>query len=124
MALMEHDMNKIREEALKELARRNYIDYFYYANNCTFEPLRHQRYIAPYLQRISDGERLFIIVELPPQHGKSTFITESFPSYYLMKNPDKLAMVVSYSEELYKKFGRKNREKFRTFSKELFFLFF
>ena len=42
MALMEHDMNKIREEALKELARRNYIDYFYYANNCTFEPLRHQ----------------------------------------------------------------------------------
>ncbi|MDM7659498.1 phage terminase large subunit [Lactococcus lactis] len=120
MALMEHDMNKIREEALKELARRNYIDYFYYANNCTFVPLRHQRYIAPYLQRISDGERLFIIVELPPQHGKSTFITESFPSYYLMKNPDKLAMVVSYSEELYKKFGRKNREKFRTFSKELF----
>ncbi|NHI75207.1 hypothetical protein EA794_04330 [Lactococcus petauri] len=114
------DKATLREEALKELARRNYLDYFYYANNCTFLPLRHQKYIAPYLQRISEGERLFMIVELPPQHGKSTFITEAFPSYYLMKNPDKLAMVVSYSEELYKKFGRKNREKFRSFSKELF----
>ena len=37
-----------------------------------------------------------------------------------MKNPDKLAMVVSYSEELFKKFGRKNREKFRLYSDELF----
>ena len=80
----------------------------------------HQNYVAPYLQRIAEGERLFIIVELPPQHGKSTFITETFPAYYLMKNPDKLAMVVSYSEELFKKFGRKNREKFRLYSDELF----
>lgn len=59
-------------------------------------------------------------MELPPQHGKSTFITETFPTYYLMKNPDRLAMVVSYSEDLYKKFGRKNREKFREYSEVLF----
>ena len=59
-------------------------------------------------------------MELPPQHGKSTFITETFPAFFLCKNPDKLAMVVSYSEELYKKFGRKNREKFRLYSDELF----
>ena len=72
------------------------------------------------MDRIANRERLFIIVELPPQHGKSTFITETFPAYFLCKNPDKLAMVVSYSEELYKKFGRKNREKFRLYSDELF----
>ncbi len=72
------------------------------------------------MDRISDGEQLFIIVELPPQHGKSTYITETFPTFYLAKNPDKLAMVVSYSEELYKKFGRKNRELFRLYSDALF----
>lgn len=120
MATIQRDLNKIREEAKKELARRNYSDFFSYAHGGIYEPLRHQKYIAPYLQRIADGERLFIVVELPPQHGKSTFITETFPSYYLMKNPDKLAMVVSYSEELYKKFGRKNREKFRMYSDPLF----
>lgn len=114
------DQSTIKAEAMKELARRNYADYFYYVHGCQFRPLRHQLYIAPYLQRIADGERLFIIVELPPQHGKSTFITETFPAYYLKKNPDKLAMVVSYSEELFKKFGRKNREKFRMYSEDLF----
>lgn len=114
------DLELIKEESRKELARRNYIDYFQRAHGYVHKPLRHQKHIAPYLQRIADGERLFIIVELPPQHGKSTFITETFPSYYLGKNPDKLAMVVSYSEELYKKFGRKNREKFRAYAEELF----
>ncbi len=110
----------VKKEARKELARRNYLDYFRHAHDYQYEAMRHQRYIAPYLQRIANGEQLFVIVELPPQHGKSTFITETFPSYYLMKNPDRLAMVVSYSEELYKKFGRKNREKFRMYSDELF----
>lgn len=114
------DLKMIAEEAKKELARRNYADFFSYAHGGRYNPLRHQIYIAPYLQRIAEGERLFIIVELPPQHGKSTFITETFPSYYLMKNPDRLVMVVSYSEDLYKKFGRKNREKFREYSESLF----
>lgn len=120
MAQKQHDLEAIAEEAKKELARRNYADFFSYAHGGMYDPLRHQTYIAPYLQRIADGERLFIIVELPPQHGKSTFITETFPSYYLMKNPDRLVMVVSYSEDLYKKFGRKNREKFREYSEPLF----
>lgn len=114
------DLETIRKESLKELARRNFADFFFYTHGCTFKPLRHQLYISPYLDRIANRERLFIIVELPPQHGKSTFITETFPAYFLCKNPDKLAMVVSYSEELYKKFGRKNREKFRLYSDELF----
>lgn len=114
------DLEKIRKESLKELARRNYADFFFYTHGCTLKPLRHQLHISPYLDRIANREQLFIIVELPPQHGKSTFITETFPAYYLCKNPDKLAMVVSYSEELYKKFGRKNREKFRLYSDELF----
>lgn len=114
------DIEKIREEALKELARKNYADFFYYAHDCQYRLLRHQKYIADRLQSIVDGEQKFFIIEIPPQHGKSTVITETFPAYYLMRHPDKLAMVVSYSEELYKKFGRKNREKFRRFSKELF----
>lgn len=114
------ELEVIRKESLKELARRNFADFFFYTHGCTFKPLRHQLYISPYLDRIANRERLFIIVELPPQHGKSTFITETFPAFFLCKNPDKLAMVVSYSEELYKKFGRKNREKFRLYSDELF----
>ncbi|MGH2143897.1 terminase large subunit domain-containing protein, partial [Enterococcus faecalis] len=66
------------------------------------------------------GEQKYYIIEIPPQHGKSTVITETFPAYYLMRHPDSLVMVVSYSKELFQKFGRKNREKFRLFSDQLF----
>lgn len=108
----------IAEAAKKELASRYYIDYFEYTNDV--KALRHQKCIAPYLQEIAEGKQHFLIVELPPQHGKSTVITESFPSFYLGKNPDHQAMSVSYSEDLFKKFGRKNRDKFRLYSKDLF----
>ena len=114
------DKKTLLAEVQKEQARRKFLNYFQYANDFRLKPLRHQEYIAPYLDRIANGEKLFLIVEIPPQHGKSAFITETFPSYFLGKNPDKLAMVVSYSEELYKKFGRKNREKFRQNSSALF----
>lgn len=70
--------------------------------------------------KIIDGEQKYYIIEIPPQHGKSTVITETFPAYYLMRHPDSLVMVVSYSKELFQKFGRKNREKFRLFSEQLF----
>lgn len=69
--------------------------------------MRHQKLIADKLQKIIDGEQKHYIIEIPPQHGKSTVITETFPAYFLMRNPDKLAMVVSYSEELLRNSGVK-----------------
>lgn len=114
------DLNRIKENALKELARRSYADFFVLSHDRQYQLLRHQQYITDKLQLIINGEKKFYIVEIPPQHGKSVSITETFPAYYLMKYPDRLAMVASYSEELYKKFGRKNREKFRHFSSDLF----
>lgn len=67
--------------------------------------------------KIIDGEQKYYIIEIPPQHGKSTVITETFPAYYLMRHPDSLVMVVSYSKELFQKFGRKTAKSsacFRT----------
>lgn len=120
MELSQTQLEEIAEIALIELAKRNYSDFFYLSHGKQYDLLRHQKYITDKLQLIIDGEQKYYIIEIPPQHGKSTVITETFPAYYLMRNPDSLAMVVSYSEELYKKFGRKNREKFRLFSDSLF----
>lgn len=114
------NMKEVADNALKELAKRYYSDFFYLAHGKQYKLLRHQLLISNKLQEIIDGQQRFYIIEIPPQHGKSTVITETFPAYYLMRNPDKLAMVVSYSEELFKKFGRKNREKFRLQANELF----
>ncbi|MBC6311986.1 phage terminase large subunit [Listeria immobilis] len=116
----ELDREYLYDEAIREIARREFAEFFYLSHGKRYNLLRHQKLIAEKLQKIIDGEQKHYIIEIPPQHGKSTVITETFPAYFLMRNPDKLAMVVSYSEELFKKFGRKNREKFRMYANNLF----
>ncbi len=116
----QEQLDALANAALEELARRNYSDFFYLSHGKQWDLLRHQKYITDRLQKIIDGEQKYYIIEIPPQHGKSTVITETFPAYYLMRHPDSLVMVVSYSKELFQKFGRKNREKFRLFSDQLF----
>lgn len=93
------------------LAKRNYRDYLVYAHKGRYRHFRHTLLIANELQRIADGESRFVIIELPPRHGKSLSGTESFPSFYLAKNPDKRVIATSYSDSLARKFGRLNRDK-------------
>lgn len=61
-----------------------------------------------------------MILNLPPQTGKSTSVTESLPSWYLGKNPDKSAIVLAYGDDLAQRFGRRNKEKIERFG-NLFF---
>ncbi|WP_369354096.1 terminase large subunit domain-containing protein [Lysinibacillus capsici] len=75
--------------------------------------------ICDVLQRVVDGEQLSILIEMPPRHGKSMTVTESFPSFYSGENPDKRVIAAAYSDGLETNFGRLNRNKFK-FSHDLF----
>ena len=55
-----------------------------------------------------------ILVNMPPRHGKSTFATELFPSYYIARKAYREIMSVSYNAELAKTFGRNVREYTRS----------
>lgn len=115
MVLNEQQRRKLAYYAKVELANRSYEDYFKLANSAHVPPAEifpHTHYICEHLQKIVDGERRFYIVEMPPQTGKSMTITETFPSYYLIKNPDKHVMLAAYSDSLTKGFGIKNLTKF------------
>lgn len=79
-----------------ELARRSYEYYFMLSHENKYSMYPHVKMLCDYMQRIIDGEQLFLCVEMPPRHGKSATITETFPSYYLMKNPDKEVMLSAY----------------------------
>ena len=105
--------------ARQALARRFYADYFMLANP-SMRMYKHTQYIADKLQKIIDGEQHFYIISMPPQHGKSLTITKTFPSYYLMQNPDKHAMIVAYSQDLYSQFATSNRRAFSDLSGDLF----
>lgn len=107
-------------EAEKELARRNYRDYVEYVHHGHYEHYRHTELICEHLQEIADGKQKYILIEMPPRHGKSMTVTESFPSYYLMRNPLKRVIAAAYSDGLATKFGRLNRNKFNEFAHDLF----
>jgi len=118
--ISDEQLDALACEASKELSRQFYRDYVEFVHNGHYEHYRHTELICEVLQRIADGEQLSMLIEMPPRHGKSMTVTESFPSYYLMKNPDKRVIAAAYSDGLAKKFGRLNRNKFNEYANELF----
>lgn len=109
--LIASEKNALALAAREELAWQNYEDYFKLANP-GMKMYPHVKLICNKLQKIADGEQHFYIISMPPQHGKSLTITKTFPSYYLMKYPDKHSMVVAYSHDLSSDFATSNRRNF------------
>ncbi|MGW7919180.1 phage terminase large subunit [Staphylococcus xylosus] len=110
----------VQENAQLQLARLHYRYYLRLVHHGNYEPLKHTELIANELQKIIDGEQKHIIIEMPPRHGKSMSVTETFPSYYLGKYPDKKVITAAYSDGLSRGFGRLNRNKFAEFSTSVF----
>ncbi|MFC2948546.1 phage terminase large subunit [Virgibacillus sediminis] len=106
--------------ARDELARRSFRDFVVRVHRGNYKHFRHTQYIAERLEPIANGQQKHIIIEMPPRHGKSMTVTESFPSYFLSKNPDKRVIAASYSDSLARKFGRLNREKVNEYGGPLF----
>ena len=52
-----------------------------------------------------------LVIETPPQHGKSMTVTETLPSWYLGKNPMNSVIIASYNKDFADKFCRRNKEK-------------
>lgn len=122
------DKELIRQELRKELARREYIEYCTYVHGDLFIVGKAQGFIAQKINSLmadelltEDGQPVKILcLSMPPQHGKSVLITQTFPSYYFMKHPDDKTIIISYGDDLARLFGRKNKEKIKEFGAELF----
>lgn len=94
------------ERDFRELAKTRYKYYRHYINP-KFKDGRHHAILAYELEQIE----LFIrtrgkegngrlIVELPPQHGKTTDIARIFPSWVIGRNPNTHVGIVSYGANL------------------------
>jgi predicted phage terminase large subunit-like protein len=110
----------IAKLAKEELARRSFGDYVVHVHRGNYKHFRHTEFICEHLEPIANGEQKFIMIEMPPRHGKSMTVTESFPSYFIAKNPDKRVIAASYADSLARKFGRLNRQKIEEYGKTLF----
>ena len=109
---------------LEELSRRDYGEYVEYVHNGRYKHGRFTRYLTREIQDFvfTDYGHAYdiLILTVPPQHGKSTTITETLPSYYLGKNPYGRVIEISYNDQFATKFIRRNKEKIAEYCKDIF----
>jgi predicted phage terminase large subunit-like protein len=99
MKINQHDYNAI----VRDLCQRDFHEYRKEINGKKFKDGWWQREIDYKLQRFYErliaGERPKLVVQAPPQHGKSA-ITNDFISWVAGKNPDFRTIYTSFSERL------------------------
>ena len=119
-------MNKavMAELARRELARRNYEQYLSLVQGPQWVRTGLSQYLSRKIQAFLEAETGhaydILLIETPPQHGKSMTVTESVPSWYLGKHPEARIIMASYNEGFAERFLRRNKEKIRRFGKNLF----
>lgn len=115
----------------RELAKRHYYDYVRYTHGRIYKYTRHGEYICNILNDAIEKRKAMIRGEIPvktqylmftvpPQHGKSMHITETFPSYFLGQFPEEGCIEVSYNDTFAAKFGSRNKDKITEYGEELF----
>ena len=115
-------------EALTTLAINDYYAYTFLAQNegidLSKDPPRyvptklHQflcKTIWEFVEEETGNPYDILLLSVPPQHGKSLTVTETFPSFYLGHYPEKRVIEVSYGSDFAKRFGRANKQKVEQF---------
>ena len=109
---------------LKTQARKNLIDFAQVLDR-GYQANWHHKLIANKLQeayhKVLRGERVRIIIEVPPRHGKSDISTIKFPAWVLGKNPELPVIVVAYAQDLANDFGLATKDLVNTNNYKLVF---
>lgn len=71
---------------------------------------RHLRFLESNLMDLTSSPNTNVIVNLPPRHGKSEYISKYFPLWYLKQNIDKRIILVSYQKSIASGWSRKIRD--------------
>jgi len=74
----------------------------------------HHRRIADVFGAVARGEKLRVIINIAPRHGKSETSSFLFPSWFLGKFPEKKVIMASHTAELAVSFGRRVRNLMAT----------
>ena len=114
----------LAELARGELARRYYSEYLAYAYGDSWIRTRLSSFLARKIQSFIETDTGhaydILIIECPPQHGKSMTVSESLPSWYLGRHPTENIILASYDSDFAERFCRKNKEKIKSCGRNLF----
>lgn len=114
----------LQELARRELARRDYGEYLALSQGRGWIRTALSVFLARELQAFLETDTGhaydILVIQTPPQHGKSIAVTETLPSWYLGRYPDRRVIVAGYSEDFAERFCRRNLEKLRRWGPDLF----
>lgn len=116
------------KRAYTELIRENYTAYVFETQNhgldytkgkLRWKPTAFHKFLTEKVQEFIEKDTGhpydILLISTPPQVGKSVSITETLPSWYLGRNPEKRVIEISYNADFAKRFGRRNRDKINEF---------
>lgn len=81
---------------------------------------QHLRILNSALLRVSQGDCKRLMVFMPPQHGKSSLVSQYFPAFHLGRNPEDRIILGSYEGTFAASWGRKVREVVETWGSLLY----
>lgn len=80
---------------------------------------KHWRQIDKSLMKIFNGETKRLIINIPPQFGKSELVSKHFPAWYLGENPTGKIILTSYESNFAASWGIKARELYRQYAPQV-----
>ncbi len=114
----------LAELARRELARRHYNEYLAYVQGSDWKRTKMSEFIAAKLQEFIEADTGsaydILVIQTPPQHGKTATVTETLPSWYLGKYPRRRVILASYNDISAQRFCRRNRDKMVSFGESIF----
>ncbi len=117
-------MNENNNEFALELLRNSYAAYCYFVHKEKWKDTRFHKFLANKVQDFIESDTGnpydVLVISTPPQHGKSMTITETLPSWYACKHPDKRCIVACYNDDFAGRFGRKNKKKIEEYGSFIF----
>ena len=106
------------------LLRESYGAYCYFVHKGKWIDTHFHKFLANKIQSFVETETGnpydILVLSCPPQHGKSMTVTETFPSWYVGKYPDRRCIIACYNDDFAGKFGRRNKGKIDECAKHVF----
>ena len=117
-------MTREEQEFAIALMHESYATYCYFVHKGKWIDTKFHKFLADKIQTFIEtptGNPYDILVlSCPPQHGKSLTVTETFPSWYVGKYPDRRCIIACYNDDFAGKFGRRNKQKIDEYAKHIF----
>ena len=72
------------------------------------------------VEKVENGQTVRVLLSVPPQHGKSTVVTKTLPSWFVGRNPKRWAILTAYNADIAEEFSDNNRQLIKNYGADIF----